>query len=245
MALAQSETRISEPQTASLAAARSTQEVGLDISIRTGSGVGGTLLSAFDHALQRAGVADFNLVTLSSVIPTASRVRHVDSPLPGGHGDLLFCVRAEAFADQPGDVAWAGLGWVTDDTGGGLFVEHHGHSESAVIEQIEQSLTDMNANRGGGYGEIHTTLTSAECIDRPVCALVLAAYRVSSWHDGGAPAPGGRTPRWPTTGWPRRPRFGPPPRRGRSPTARPTARRTGSRTGSRGGSPRSSQGSLG
>ncbi len=78
-----------------------------------------------------AGVGDFNLVTLSSVIPTASRIRHVDGTLPGGHGDLLFCVRAEAFADQPGDVAWAGLGWVVDETGGGLFVEHHAHSEDA------------------------------------------------------------------------------------------------------------------
>ena len=187
MALAQSETQVSKPQTTSLPTEPRTQDVGLDISIRTGTGSGQTLLSAFDRALQGAGVADFNLVTLSSVIPTASRVRHVDAPLPGGHGDLLFCVRAEAFADRPGEVAWAGLGWVTDDTGGGLFVEHHGHSEASVIEQIEHSLSDMNANRGGGYGEVQTTLASAECTDRPVCALVLAAYRVSSWHDGSSP----------------------------------------------------------
>ena len=161
--------------------------VGLSISIRTGVGSGRTLLSAFDHALLGAGVGDFNLVTLSSVIPTASRIRHVDGTLPGGHGDLLFCVRAEAFADQPGDVAWAGLGWVVDETGGGLFVEHHAHSEDALIELIEDSLSDMNRNRGGGYGDVQMTLASAECVDQPVCALVLAAYRVSNWHDGGEP----------------------------------------------------------
>ena len=125
----------------SLAQAEHTQTAkptkgGLDITIRTGSGTGSTLLSAFDHALQQAGVADFNLVTLSSVIPTGSRIRHVDATLPGGHGDLLFCVRAEAFAEHPGDTAWAGLGWCVDDTGGGLFVEHHGESEAAVIEQM-------------------------------------------------------------------------------------------------------------
>ncbi|MXG91032.1 pyruvoyl-dependent arginine decarboxylase [Nocardioides flavescens] len=156
---------------------------GLDITIRTGSGTGRTRISAFDHALHLAGVADFNLVTLSSVIPTGARLRHVDAPLPGGHGDLLFCVRAEAFAERPGDVAWAGLGWVTDETGGGLFVEHHGSSEDEVVGLIEASLADMRSYRRADYGPVQMALTSAECFDDPVCALALAAYRVSTWDD--------------------------------------------------------------
>lgn len=160
---------------------------GLDITIRIGSGVGRTPLSAFDEALQAAGVADFNLVTLSSVIPPASRLRHVSDTLPGGHGDLLFCVRAEAHADQPGESAWAGLGWVVDETGGGLFVEHHGATEASVVQQIELSLGDMNAKRGGGYGPVQMALASAHCTGDPACAVAVAAYRVSSWHDGSAP----------------------------------------------------------
>src|SRR3712207_1519031 len=161
---------------------------GLDISIRTGSGAGRTLLSAFDHALQQAGVADFNLVTLSSVIPPGSRIRNVSGTLPGGHGDLLFCVRAEAFAEHPGEIAWAGLGWCVDDTGGGLFVEHSGGSERSVGEQIELSLADMNANRGGGYGPPQIALASAHSTGFPVCAVVVATYRVSTWHEDAAEA---------------------------------------------------------
>jgi pyruvoyl-dependent arginine decarboxylase len=187
MALTQTEPSAAPTSLATRSGQTRDQNIGLNISIRTGAGTGRTLLSAFDNALQGAGTADFNLVTLSSVIPTASRIRHVEGPLAGNHGDLLFCVRAEAFADRPGDQAWAGLGWVTDETGGGLFVEHHGHSEASVIEQIEQSLEDMNRTRGGGYGEVRMTLASAECVDQPVCALVLAAYRVSSWHDDTEP----------------------------------------------------------
>jgi len=171
------------------ASSLSDTNVGLNISIRIGSGTGRTPLSAFDTALLDAGVGDFNLVTLSSVIPPASRLRHVKGPLAGTHGDLLFCVRAEAFADQPGHEAWAGLGWVTDDTGGGLFVEHHGSSEASVVAQIEASLGDMNRNRGNLYGPVQMTLSSAECVDEPVCALVVAAYRVTSWHDGSEPEP--------------------------------------------------------
>ncbi|MCY7401262.1 MAG: pyruvoyl-dependent arginine decarboxylase [Nocardioides sp.] len=160
----------------------------LDITVRTGSGTGRTLLSAFDHALQRAGVADFNLVTLSSVIPPGSRIRMVDATLPGGHGDVLFCVRAEAYAEHPGDIAWAGLGWCVDDTGAGLFVEHHGGSEQSVMEQIELSLADMKSTRAGRYGEVRTAVASAHCTDLPTCAIVVAAYRVSPWFEPTAQA---------------------------------------------------------
>jgi pyruvoyl-dependent arginine decarboxylase len=190
MAPTQAEHDVAAPSAAPESPETREETVGLNISIRTGTSGGSTLLSAFDGALLAAGVGNFNLVTLSSVIPTASRIRHVDGPLAGGHGDLLFCVRAEAFADAPGDEAWAGLGWVTDETGGGLFVEHHGHSEAAVVELIENSLADMKRFRGGGgYGDVRMTLASAECVDEPVCALVVAAYRVSSWHDGSEPPP--------------------------------------------------------
>lgn len=160
----------------------------LDITVRTGSGQGRTLLSAFDGALQGAGVGDFNLVTLSSVIPTGSRIRMVGGTLEGAHGDVLFCVRAEAYAEHPGERAWAGIGWCVDAEGAGLFVEHHGGSEESVMEQIELSLADMKASRRGAYGEVQTAVASAHCVDLPACAVVVAAYRVSPWFD--APSPG-------------------------------------------------------
>lgn len=155
----------------------------LDITVRLGSGTGRTLLSAFDNALVKAGVGDFNLVTLSSVIPPHSRVRMVDNRLAGAHGDLLFCVRSEAYAAHPGETAWAGIGWCVDADGAGLFVEHHGGSEETVIEQIELSLADMKASRPGTYGRPHFAVASAHCVDLPTCAIALAAYRVSTWFE--------------------------------------------------------------
>ncbi|MFC4784471.1 pyruvoyl-dependent arginine decarboxylase [Nocardioides sp. MAHUQ-72] len=158
---------------------------GPDITIRTGSGTGRTLLSAFDDALWLAGVANFNLITLSSVIPPRSRVRVVaDQPLAGGHGDRLHCVLSTAYADHPGEIVWAGLGWTFDEQAGGLFVEHHGGSEESLLEQIELSLADMGARRGGAFGPVQTVTTSAHCVDRPVCALAVAAYEVTPWGPG-------------------------------------------------------------
>jgi arginine decarboxylase len=157
------------------------QPPGLDITVRTGTGSARTLLAAFDTALLEAGVANFNLITLSSVIPPHGRVRVVDTTLSGGHGDRLYCVLSAAYADHPGEIAWAGLGWSTDATTGGLFVEHHGGSEESVSEQIDLSLADMNKNRGGGYGNVQKAMASVHCVDRPVCALVIAAYRIAPW----------------------------------------------------------------
>ena len=64
MALTQTEQEVSASSTAPELAGQHEATVGLNISIRTGTGTGRTLLSAFDHALLGAGVGYFNLVTL-------------------------------------------------------------------------------------------------------------------------------------------------------------------------------------
>jgi arginine decarboxylase len=157
-------------------------EPGLDITVRTAAGGGQTLLSAFDAALLGAGVANFNLVRLSSVIPRSSRVRLSHDPVPGEHGDRLFCVWAAGYAEHPGETAWAGLGWVRDEAGHGLFVEHDGGSEESVLEQIHLSLDDLVTGRGGGYGPVETVVVSAHHEHRPACALAIAAYQVMPWE---------------------------------------------------------------
>jgi arginine decarboxylase len=47
----------------------------LIIQVTTGTGEGPTPLAAFDAALLDAGVANYNLICLSSVIPEASVIR--------------------------------------------------------------------------------------------------------------------------------------------------------------------------
>lgn len=159
-----------------------TREVSLDITVRTASGAGRTTLAAFDTALLAAGVANFNLVRLSSVVPRTSRIRCSAEPVTGDHGDRLFCVWAAAHAEHAGETAWAGLGWVRDETGRGLFVEHDGSSEDCVREQIHLSLEDMTAGRGGSWGPVETVLASAHHEGRPACALAIATYQVVPWE---------------------------------------------------------------
>ena len=174
------------PDTAVIAQARPTHERILPIGIRSAAGHGSTLLSAFDAALLGAGVANFNLVRLSSVIPRQAVIeRAPQGAVPGEHGDRLYCVYAAAYAEQPGASAWAGIGWVRDETGRGLFVEHETGSEDQLMELIELSLADLARNRGGGYGPVETAVVSAHYEEQPACALVLASYATSSWDEFG------------------------------------------------------------
>jgi arginine decarboxylase len=154
------------------------------IPLVTGIGSGATALAAFDSALRAAGVANFNLIRLSSVIPPHTDVdADGRSPLPaGGWGDRLYCVYAEQRASTPGEQAWAGIGWVQrHDGAGGLFVEHAGGSEEFVRKVIRASLTDLVAGRPELFGPPQQVVVGATCVDAPVCALVLAAYETNGW----------------------------------------------------------------
>lgn len=156
----------------------------MNIHVLSSAGSGKTEISAFDHALYNAGIANFNLITLSSVIPPKSEVdTHISVNLKKDHwGDKLYCVMARCFTSTFGEQAWAGMGWVQAKDGEGLFVEHHAESEVAVRKLIDNSLTDMVKYRPKDFSPIQQVVSGIECIDRPVCALVLATYHAEGWN---------------------------------------------------------------
>jgi len=161
----------------------------MKIYIASGIGTGPTQLSAFDAALNDAGVANYNLIRLSSVIPPQTDVEvHSNGlqskELPGGWGDRLYVVMAEKRVDTPNTEAWAGIGWVKDkETGKGLFVEHEGESQSKVRSDITQSLEALMATRNVDFGEIQMEVVGRTCTHHPVCALVVAVYQASDWEN--------------------------------------------------------------
>ncbi len=167
-----------------------------EIRISAGRGIGLTRLSAFDAALRDAGVADFNLIRLSSVIPSGGVVREVpgNEQLQGGIGDVLYCVYADSYASTPGEEAWAGVAWAQREeftsaqlesgrgalAGSGVFVEHSGISQALVERDLRASLADLTRNRLGEFPHRGRLLSSARCVDHPVCAIVVAAYAAQS-----------------------------------------------------------------
>ena len=184
---------LADPRTGDLASHQPVarvREAGVVVTLSTGTGSGPTALAAFDAALCAAGVGEYNLVRLSSVIPPGATLRHTgaEGQLTGRWGDKLFCVYASQVAEQVGEQAWAGIGWVLrqDDSGAGLFVEHEGPTREGVLSDIHASLGDMVVRRGGGFSAPQVTLSSATCTQegRPACALVVAGYETAGWHRG-------------------------------------------------------------
>ena len=175
---------------------------GLAITVSAATGTGPTSLAAFDDALRAAGIANYNLIRLSSVIPPGSTVVGRPAPEPGipgvidltdaspllrndldgGWGDRLYAVWAFQSAELLGQEAWAGVAWAQDPTDGrGLFVEHEGGSEAQVRHELEASLTSICEARGMRDLEQRSVVVGATCEGPPVAALVIAPYQTASW----------------------------------------------------------------
>jgi arginine decarboxylase len=158
----------------------------LVIRVSRGAGAGPTRLAAFDTAMHAAGVAGYNIVQLSSVIPPHSVVREVTGPdqVKGAQGDVAYCVYAAAYASTPGEQAWAGLAWAMhqDSSGAGIFVEHTAASESVLRRDLAATIDMMSLTRGRLYRVAGQIVSTAVCIDHPVCAVAIAAYGTAGWR---------------------------------------------------------------
>jgi arginine decarboxylase len=154
------------------------------ISVSAGVGTGPTPLAAFDAALMAAGIHDYNLIPLSSVIPPGAVLERRPHVAPReDYGRRLYVVLAHETAAEEGATAAAGLGWVREPGDGrGLFVEAHGTGEDEVRSLIDRTLEAMTAARGREYGPIETELVGAQCTGEPACALVTAVYASVPWE---------------------------------------------------------------
>ena len=155
----------------------------MQIKITSAVGSGPTPLAAFDAALRSAGIENYNLIPLSSVIPTAARLeRSRYSSPPSEYGHRLYVVMARHETSEIGEEAWAGLGWTQEpESGRGLFVELHGSSREAVERAIESTLDAMKEARPYDYGKNESEVVGIVCEGEPVCALAVAVYAATPW----------------------------------------------------------------
>jgi len=157
----------------------------MKIYLTKGSGEGPTTLAAFDCALYNAGIANYNLIRLSSVIPPNTKIlrpQEHEMSIDGQWGDRLYVVMAEYRTAEIGVEAWAGIGWVVDEkTQQGLFVEHEGTNKEKVARDIQLSLEALMRTRGVDFGEINMELNGGMCKNEPICAMVVAVYKAEAW----------------------------------------------------------------
>lgn len=141
-----------------------------------GTASGPTALSSFDAALAEAGIHNYNLVTLSSVIPAEPDVEVVGTaPDLGPVGDELHVVESSATA-APGERAAAGIGWARSESGRGIFYEVDGSDPDGVREEIETGLAAGRELRDWEFVEEDVVVRSVEAGDEHATAVVCAVY---------------------------------------------------------------------
>jgi arginine decarboxylase len=161
------------------------------IKVVKGVGTAKTLLSSFDAALKDAGVYNYNLITLSSVIPPYSVImeeNNYQTP-PDEWGHKLYVVKADIRSEESGKYLAAGIGWYQLDDGRGVFVEHEikGETrvavESEIKERIRNSIKDLCEFRGLKFEEkrFNSAVSLAQVKGKPTSVLVLAIYKSEGW----------------------------------------------------------------
>ncbi|SFS42884.1 pyruvoyl-dependent arginine decarboxylase [Halostagnicola kamekurae] len=149
------------------------------IRIVWGSASAPTAMASYDAALAEAGVENYNLVAVSSVIPADTAVEAVGTaPDLGPAGDRLTVVEARATTTGPGRVS-AGLGWSQSaDDGPGLFYEAGGETDGEDVEtRVREGLESGRALRDWDFTEPRVRVESAQAAAGTyTTAIVLAVY---------------------------------------------------------------------
>lgn len=155
------------------------------IPVTSGVGAGDTKLAAFDAALWNAGIANYNLIRLSSIIPLGFEPKEEEVKLDQKKfGNKLYVVYASHTENEIGKEAWAGIGWVvsSDEPKRGLFVEHEGGSKREVEALIQETLQSMIRYRTeDNFGPVCMKVVGVKCESKPVCAVVAAVYKSEGW----------------------------------------------------------------
>jgi len=160
----------------------------MKIIITYGIGEGITKKAAFDKALFDAGIGNFNLIKLSSIIPPKSQiiVDKINWNDTKSYGDKLYVVISTCFAKIPKQKAWAGLGWIQEKKSGqGIFVEINGFKKKVVQDQIKNSLNSMILYRNldpKNYKKIRYKIVGVKCQEKLICGVVVAIFKRESWN---------------------------------------------------------------
>lgn len=147
------------------------------IRVVWGTGRARTEKGSFDRALADAGIHQYNLRNLSSVVPAGVDIEVAGTaPNLGATGNALDAVIARQ-TSPPGTRASAGLAWARDDGGAGIFYEVGDHDPESVAELLRSGVQTGCALRDIDGTDVATEVVTASAEpDRYATAVVVATY---------------------------------------------------------------------
>jgi arginine decarboxylase len=147
------------------------------IRVVWGTGRARTEKGSFDRALAEAGIHQYNLRELSSVVPAGADIDVAGTaPNLGPTGNALDAVIARQ-TSPPGTRASAGLAWARGDDGTGIFYEVGDHDPESVAELLRSGIETGCEIRTIEDAAVETKVTTAGAEpDRYATAVVVATY---------------------------------------------------------------------
>lgn len=145
------------------------------IRVVWGTASGKTAVSSYDTALAEAGVHNYNLIPVSSVIPAGTTVEQVGSaPDLGPIGNKLYVIQSRATTKN--GRATAGLGWTRIEDGG-VFYESNGEiAPEDARSRITTGLTEARNIREWPAGSNEVKVVCTRDSDGYATAVVLGVY---------------------------------------------------------------------
>ncbi len=136
----------------------------------SGTGDAERRLVAFDLALMRAGIADVNLVRLSSIVgPKAERIE----PVKLAPGVLVPTAYAQICSDRAGEriAAAVAVAHPDDPERAGVIMEYSAHCSAEEAERIVRGMAEEAiANRGLKVERIES-ISAGHVVERNGCAF--------------------------------------------------------------------------
>ncbi len=119
-----------------------------------GVGKGMDQLTSFEHALRNAGIAPYNLVSVSSILPPGAKIISRKEGLKQLEpGKIVFVVMSRASCNEPNRLLAASIGCAipADKKSYGYLSEHHafGQTEKKAAEFAEDLAASMLASTQG------------------------------------------------------------------------------------------------
>lgn len=155
----------------------------MKLVVTKGSGTGPTKLLAFHKALEQAKISNFNLIYLSSIVPKNSTIIEEKPNLEKyEYGSKLYVVMSKIIAAQKGEEAWAGICWLQEKDGKGLFFEYTGSSKNEVENLINITFEEIKKDETKKYSH-GFIINGSKCKDFPICSLVTVVFENEDWKE--------------------------------------------------------------
>jgi arginine decarboxylase len=128
-------------------------------------------LNAFDEALVKAGIAQCNLVPVSSILPKGAEQVEPFEILPGS---ITYLVLARMDGKQ-GETIGAGIAWAMGEKHG-IVVEEHDHDNESIGKELYRKLMEMGNIRGLKVSNYEMRIESMKVEDKYGCVLAALVF---------------------------------------------------------------------